>query len=63
MDFLYQQLIAGKQKAIAGWIAGASIVFLAQHGITLPASAKEVLTALLYGLIPLVSVYLKRNKV
>lgn len=62
MDFLYQQFVAGKQKAIAGWLATALVAFLAQHGVQLPDTASQVFTALAFGLIGLVSVYLKRNK-
>lgn len=62
MDFLYQQLIAGKQKAIAGWLAAALVAFLARHGVALPNDASDVFSALLWGLVGLVSVYLKRNK-
>lgn len=62
MDFLYQQLVAGKQKAIAGFLAAALVAFLARHGVTLPADASDVLQALAFGLIGLVSVYLKRNR-
>lgn len=62
MDFLYQQLVANKQKAIAGWLAAALVAFVAKHGVTLPGDAADVLSALVLGLIGLVSVYLKRNK-
>lgn len=62
MDFLYNQFVAGKQKAIAGWLAAALVAFLAKHGVQLPASAEEVLSALLLGLVGLVAVYLKRNR-
>lgn len=62
MDFLYNQLIAGKQKAIAGFLAAALVAFLAKHGLVLPSDASAVFEALAFGLIGLVSVYLKRNK-
>jgi uncharacterized membrane protein (DUF441 family) len=62
MDFLYQQLIAGKQKAVVGWLITALVAFLASQGITLPDNGSEVLTALLTGLLGYVGVYLTRNK-
>lgn len=62
MDFLYNQLIAGKQKAIAGFLAAALVAYLARHGVTLPGDSADVLQALAFGLIGLISVYLKRNK-
>jgi hypothetical protein len=62
MDFLYNQLIANKQKAIAGFISAAIVAFLAKHGLVLPANGVDVLQALGFGLVGLVSVYLKRNK-
>lgn len=62
MDWLYQQLIAGKQKAVAGFLAAALVAFLADNGVQLPADAKEVVSALLLGVVGLVSVYLTRNK-
>lgn len=62
MDFIYQQFIAGKQKAIVGWLAVALVAFLVKHGVVLPADASDVFSALLWGLVGLVSVYLKRNQ-
>lgn len=62
MDFIYTQFISGKQKAIAGWLAAALVVFLAKHGVSLPGDANQVFSALLWGLVGLVSVYLKRNQ-
>ena len=62
MDFLYNQLIAGKQKAVAGFLAASLVAYLAKHGVVLPGDAGDVLSALALGLIGLVSVYLKRNK-
>jgi uncharacterized membrane protein (DUF441 family) len=62
MDWLYRQFVVGKQKAIAGWLATALVAFLVANGVKLPSDAADVLTALLWGIIGLVSVYLKRNQ-
>jgi uncharacterized membrane protein (DUF441 family) len=62
MDFLYNQIIAGKQKAIVGYVVVALVNYLSQQGFALPANTGDVLTALVVGLIGYVAVYLKRNK-
>jgi hypothetical protein len=62
MDFLYQNLIAGRQKAIVGFVATALVAFLVKHGIVLPDTATDVFQALLWGVLGLVSVYVKKNK-
>lgn len=62
MDWLYEQFVLGKQKAIAGWLATSLVAFLANNGVELPDTAGQVFTALLLGLLGLVSVYLTRNK-
>ncbi len=62
MDFLYNQLISGKQKAVVGFVATALVAFLAKHGVVLPNSATDVFQALLWGLLGLGGVYLKKNK-
>lgn len=62
MDFLYNQLIAGKQKAVVAFIVTTLVAFLVKHGIALPENAGQTFEALIWGLVGLVSVYLKRNK-
>lgn len=62
MDWIYNQFISGKQKAIAGFLAAALVAFLAKHGVILPGDAGDVFQALAFGLIGLGSVYLKANK-
>lgn len=62
MDFLYQQFVAGKQKAVAAWLSAALVAYLARHGIALPGDAGDVISALILGLIALVAVYVKKNQ-
>ncbi len=62
MDFLYQQFIAGKQKAVVAFIVTTLVAFLVKNGIALPDNAAQTFEALVWGLVGLVSVYLKRNK-
>lgn len=62
MDFLYNQFVAGKQKAIVAFVVTALVAFLVKHGVALPESAGQTFEALIWGLVGLVSVYMKRNK-
>ena len=62
MDFLYNQFIAGKQKAVVAFIVSALVAFIVKHGVALPDNASETLQALVWGVVGLVSVYVKRNK-
>lgn len=62
MDTLYNQLIAGKQKAIVGYVVVALVQYLSDHGFVAPDHFADVLTALLVGLLGYVAVYLKRNQ-
>lgn len=62
MNFLYEQFIANKQKAIVGFVVGFVATYIAQHGFNIDMSLGQVLENLLYGLIGYVSVYLKENK-
>lgn len=64
MDALYNQLIAGKQKAVVGFIITALATFLAQHGLShlLDMTLKEAAEALVYGLFGYLGVYTKANK-
>lgn len=62
MDFLYNQFVAGKQKAIVAFVVTALVAFLVKNGIVLPDNAAATFEALLWGLVGLVSVYLKSNK-
>jgi hypothetical protein len=62
MDFLYTQLIAGKQKAIVGFIATAVAAYAAKHGLNLDMTLKDALEACLWGLLGLFGVYIKRNR-
>lgn len=63
MDALYNQLIAGKQKAVVGYVVVALVQYLSDNGVTVPDHFGDVVTALLVGLIGYAAVYLKRNKV
>ena len=40
----------------------ALVAFIAKHGVVLPDNAADTLQALAWGVVGLVSVYLKRNK-
>lgn len=62
MDSLYNQLIAGKQKAVVGYVVVAAVQYLSSIGIKLPDNAGDVLTALVVGVIGYLAVYFKRNK-
>ena len=62
MDFLYNQFIAGKQKAVVAFLVTALVAFIAKHGVVLPDNAADTLQALAWGVVGSVSVYLKRNK-
>lgn len=62
MDWLYEQFVAGKQKALVGFIVTAVVAFLVKNGVQLPANSAEVLQSMVWGLVGLVSVYMKRNK-
>lgn len=62
MDFVYQQFIAGKQKAVVAFIVTALVAFLVKNGIELPENAAQTFEALIWGVVGLVSVYIKRNK-
>lgn len=62
MDAIYNQLIAGKQKAVVGYVVVAAVQYLSELGFKLPDNTGDVLTALVVGLIGYVAVYLKRNK-
>ena len=62
MDAIYNQLIAGKQKAVVGYLVVALVQYLTSMGIKLPENTGDVLTALVVGLLGYVAVYLKSNK-
>ena len=62
MEAIYQQFIAGKQKAVVGYVVVALVQYLSSMGIKLPDTAGDVLTALVVGILGYVAVYLKRNK-
>lgn len=63
MDFIYKELISGKQKAIVGFIFGFLATYVAQYGFSLETlTVKELVEQVVYGVIGYVGVYLKRNK-
>lgn len=63
MDWLWQNFVAGKQKAIVGFVVTAVAALLAKHGIDLDAvTLKQALEAVLWGLLGFLGVYVKRNK-
>lgn len=62
MDFLYNQLIANKQKAIVGFVLTAAGAFISQHGFTLDTTIGEILESLVYGVLGYIGVYVKRNR-
>lgn len=62
MDWLYKQFVAGKQKAVVAFLVTTLVAFLVKQGVHLPSDAGDVLTSVVWGLVGLVSVYLKRNQ-
>jgi uncharacterized membrane protein (DUF441 family) len=62
MDWLYENFVAGKQKAVVAFVVTALVAWLVKHGVELPEDASDTLQALAWGLVGLVSVYLKRNQ-
>lgn len=62
MEFLYNQLIANKQKAIVGFVLTAATAFISQHGLTLDTTIGELLQAGVYGILGYLGVYFKANK-
>lgn len=63
MDWLYNQLIANKQKAVVGFIMAALTAFFVKHGIDITTlTVHDALQMLFYGALGFVGVYLKRNK-
>lgn len=63
MDWLWNQFIANKQKAVVGFIITAVVAFFAKHGVDLDSiTLKQALEALLWGILGFVGVYIKRNK-
>lgn len=62
MDFLYQQFVAGKQKAIVAFVVTAVTAYAAKHGVDFNMTLAQVVEAVMWGLLGLVTVYVKRNK-
>lgn len=63
MDAIYQQIIAGKQKAVVGFILLFLGSFFAQHGIDITQmTVGQAIESLIYGLIGYAGVYIKRNQ-
>lgn len=62
MDWIYNQIVVGKQKAIVAFILASLTAFLAKQGFTLDTTIGELAEALIYGIIGYIGVYIKRNK-
>lgn len=58
---LYQLVVVGKEKAIVAFVVTAVGAYVAKHGVTLDMTLKDALTAVLYGVVGHVAVYLKAN--
>lgn len=63
MDALYQQVVAGKQKAIAGFVVTFLATYVAQYGFNIQTlTLGQVVEQLVYAMIGYGSVYLKKNQ-
>lgn len=63
MDAIYQQFVAGKQKAIAAFVVGFVVTYVAQYGLDLHTlTVQQLLEQLVYSGLSYAGVYLKRNK-
>lgn len=62
MEWLWNQVVAGKQKALVGFILTAVVAYASKHGLDLNMTLAQALEALLWGILGYVGVYVKRNK-
>lgn len=60
--WLYDNLVAGKQKAIVAFIVTAVVAQASQHGVDTSLTLEQALEALLWGVLGFVGVYFKRNQ-
>lgn len=63
MDWLHQQLVAGKQKAVAALIVAGLTALATKHGINLDGiTGTQLVQAVVYGVIGFVAVFYKKNQ-
>lgn len=63
MDWLHQQLVANKQKAVAALVVAGLTALASNHGINLDkVTGTQLVQAVVYGVIGFVAVFYKKNQ-
>lgn len=63
MDWLHQQLVANKQKAVAALVVAGLTALASNHGINLDkVTGTQLVQAIVYGVIGFVAVFYKKNQ-
>lgn len=63
MDWLHQNLVAAKQKAVVSGVVGFVLWLCAKHGINLDSvTLHQALQALVAAVVAYISVFYKRNQ-